>query len=314
MSHHPSIALFRNGHKLAFLYESLESLIDPKVAVWDLDNGEVLWSKPTDWWPVMLLAVSGDEQYVVIGVNDTITIRSSVTGEQVARFDLWNPTATIESLSFSPDNARLASGDSKGFVTLWSIRNGRELLRFAPCAGARSSLAFEPSGRRLAGGGDDGTVSIWDADSGSLLRVFHGHSGPILGVAFVADSDRLVSCDSQSVKVWDYNSDPDVSTMPIPDGQSPLQIIDAHKLVSRESNRIRVTDIDTGVVLAETAQQCVSQPLPEVWAVSGDGNRCAKFDRPDSMDSTILRMFDLGSGQLIASASVPPPKSRRWDV
>jgi len=81
--------------------------------------------------------------------------------KQLQRIDLLGHEHwAIRSLSFSPDNALLASGGDDGRVRLWDVRSGS--LRAAVQGHDRVwCAAFAPGGERLATAGQDGLVKLW---------------------------------------------------------------------------------------------------------------------------------------------------------
>jgi hypothetical protein len=71
----------------------------------------------------------------------------------------------VQSVAFSPDGSRLASGgyDGDGTVRVWDAAGGKELLALRGHAFGVWSVAFSPDGRRLASADGDGTVRVWDS-------------------------------------------------------------------------------------------------------------------------------------------------------
>jgi len=50
-------------------------------------------------------------------------------------------------------------------------------------------------------------VKVWDARTGKEILSLKGHSGPVFGVAFSPDGNRIVSGSlDETVKVWDIAS------------------------------------------------------------------------------------------------------------
>jgi predicted NACHT family NTPase len=72
-------------------------------------------------------------------------------------------TKLINSVAFSPDSKRLASGSADQTVKLWDTVTGQEILTLKGNTGGLTSVAFSPDGKRLASASEDGTVRMWDA-------------------------------------------------------------------------------------------------------------------------------------------------------
>jgi Tol biopolymer transport system component len=99
---------------------------------------------------------------------------ASGSADQSAQVWTWDPVgkefhlltryighhATVNTLAWSPDGSRIASGDSAGQVHIWQSQTGAKLLSFQPHQGEVSSLAWSPEGQYLASAGWDQVVHV----------------------------------------------------------------------------------------------------------------------------------------------------------
>jgi WD40 repeat protein len=149
-----------------------------------------------------------------------------------------------QSLSFSPDGRRLATG-GRGDVHVWDVRSGARLLTLPGHVGRVFSIAYGQ--RRIATTTDSGTVHLWDAATGApifsssahagetwailspdegilasfgdirarlwragdgtLLHSLEGHHERIVALRFASDGSTVVTADQDgTARVWDVSS------------------------------------------------------------------------------------------------------------
>jgi WD40 repeat protein/serine/threonine protein kinase len=123
-------------------------------------------------------------------------------------------TNWVESVAFSPDGTRLASGSQDRTVKLWDPGTGRELRTLKGHTKGVQCVAFSPDGALLASASDDRTVKVWDVGTGQELRTLKGHAKDLLGVAFSPDGARLASASVDgTAKVWDAATGQELRTL-----------------------------------------------------------------------------------------------------
>ena len=150
------------------------------------------------------------------------------------------------SVAFNSSGSMVAAGSRDGFVHVWAVEGGRELLRiflgspvsqiaFHPranqvasgsedghvrifdvdranvsadftCPGKIVSVSFNPAGELLAALSSDGPVYIFDTVHGKLLKKLFGGGDAALNVAFSGDGKRLATAMGSFAFVWDVAS------------------------------------------------------------------------------------------------------------
>ena len=122
----------------------------------------------------------------------------------------------VESVTFSPNGQRLASGSHDATVKIWDTASGRCLETLEGHSGWVGSVTFSPNGQRLASGSHDATIKIWDTASGRCLETLKGHSDWVKSVTFSPDGQRLASGSRDAtVKIWDTVSGRCLETLKI---------------------------------------------------------------------------------------------------
>src|SRR5262249_41560738 len=121
------------------------------VYVWDAANGglERRFELPS---PARQLAMNPDGKHVAVAGDDGVTRVLEIASGKIAfsRPGKGDPASCV---AFSLDGRRLASGDMKGWVTVWDWLGGCELTQFGQSGprnrGAIRDLVFAPTGRTL---------------------------------------------------------------------------------------------------------------------------------------------------------------------
>ncbi|KAI7760479.1 hypothetical protein LZL87_014299 [Fusarium oxysporum] len=123
---------------------------------------------------------------------------------------------SVNSVAFSADGQRLASGSVDKTVKIWDAATGAYIQTLEGHAASVNSVTFSADSQRLASGSADKTIKVWDAAMGACLQTLKGHSSSVNLVAFSADGQRLASGSiDKTIMVWDTTIGTCVQTLEI---------------------------------------------------------------------------------------------------
>jgi hypothetical protein len=129
-------------------------------------------------------------------------------------------TGTVNSVSWSPDGMRLATGSEDGTARLWGAAGGQALLTLDGYSGMVHTVSWSPDGTRLAAGSGDGTAKVWDAAGGRELLTLKGHTSAVRSVSWSRDGTRLATGSTDgTAKVWDAAGGRELLTFKGPAGE-----------------------------------------------------------------------------------------------
>ena len=96
----------------------------------------------------------------------------------------WDPLITVLSghssevntVTFSPDGSKIASGSDDNTVRLWDGATGASIATLEGHSDDVNTVTFSPDGSKIASGSDDNTVRLWDGATGASIATLEGHS------------------------------------------------------------------------------------------------------------------------------------------
>ncbi|KAJ5293252.1 Nuc-1 negative regulatory protein preg [Penicillium atrosanguineum] len=136
--------------------------------------------------------------------------------------DDWSPclqtleghSGRVESITWSPDGSRLASGSYDQTVRIWDPVTGECMSTLKGHSDDVTSIAWSPDGSRLISGSYDQTVRIWDPVTGQCISTIEGHNGLVRSITWSPDGSRLASgSNDQTVRIWDPVTDQCIFTL-----------------------------------------------------------------------------------------------------
>ncbi|MBN9120102.1 MAG: protein kinase, partial [Planctomycetes bacterium] len=120
----------------------------------------------------------------------------------------------VQSVSFSPDGARVVTGSWDRTAKVWDAKTGTELLTLKGHTDAVLSACFSTDGARIVTAGNDRTAKVWDAHTGTELLTLKGHGSVVYSACFSTDGARIVTGGrDKTAKVWDAGAGTELFTL-----------------------------------------------------------------------------------------------------
>jgi len=186
---------------------------DSIVRIWDVASGVEVSSlehvgrtvRSVNWSPDGSQLASATVDFQREGGD--VYIWDVATGEVVRKFNGY--TWSFTSVSWSPDGTQVASGTDDGWVYIWNVLSGEEVIT-PQNNWYVNSVSWSPDGSQVASGSGE-AIWIWDAASGAAVGRLNLS---VNSVSWSPDGSQVASgSDDSTVRIWDVASGEEVSSL-----------------------------------------------------------------------------------------------------
>ena len=206
------ISLTADGSMIAFVAaDGVVEVWDQELAVQQMAFSQFGFGEVND------VAYSANGRFLAAATsNGNVNVWEDVTQNPIAAFN--QPDTNLDSVAFSPDGYRLATGAGQRLgpvafddsVQIWNTVDQTLAFKLAGegedvpgCSFFRNSVFFSPDGQYVAAASHDFTVDLWLAESGEHVHKFPPHQDAVLNLAFSPDGNYLATASEDlTTRVW----------------------------------------------------------------------------------------------------------------
>ena len=292
-------------------------------------TGPIAWQPlPASLHPIYAVAVSPDGSHAVAACANQVLVYDVPTRREIGR--LKDPELlaairasgtsisqtdiahlsdiahmdTVQSLAFSPDGERLASGSFRT-VSIWRHPHNVRIAELAAADADVVCMAVSPTGALAAIGETGGTIHLDDVATGKRLRSLTGHGAGVSGLAFNATGDRLLSGSLDgTVRMWNVADGKETGVLQSPSPVTAIALVleGTQVAVATDDNLIRTWPLPA----SQAADAAAPQPIKQF---AGHAARITSLVPIDAKASRLLsgshdgtaRIWDAAGGNQVGS-------------
>lgn len=181
------------------------------ILVWDWKTRKEIYALPAHrYGKALCVAFSRDGRWLASSGQDyRVKLWEPASGKKGASFRAKHQC--VDSVSFSPDSAKIAWGTEGGSVAVVDLHTRTEIYCFRAHRADVRAVCFSPCGELLATGCQDGSIKVLEAQTGKETLILDGER--VFSLAF-SPHGLLVSSGDSCVLVWDLKKRKRVNALP----------------------------------------------------------------------------------------------------
>ncbi len=137
---------------------------------------------------IATLLWSSDTRIASVGRDGIVHIWDGLTGNTLC--SLQSSAKPLRPLAWSPDGARILTGDTDHTLQVWNTTTGRCVCSYSEHTTSPYATIWSPDGRFMASASDMSAedphfaVQVWDATTGNALSRYEGHDSRVASITW----------------------------------------------------------------------------------------------------------------------------------
>jgi len=175
------------------------------IVIWDAQDFSELSRLPGHAWKIHDMVLF-DNDTKLVTVAHCIKVWDLETGEELRSF-LGHGSDEIYSVTLSPDEKTLITGDTNGKIHVWELDAILAGSFETKHMGRVDSVAISPDGRTGLSAASDKSGILWDLETGKARHVLTGHKDLFVSAhGFIAGGREVVTSCSGEMFCWDVET------------------------------------------------------------------------------------------------------------
>ena len=199
-----SLSLFSDGH--AFISGSM----DKSLKVWNLEKDSDMHLLESNKEEIIVIAAFPDSTRAIsCGIDNIIHLWNLFEGSQISTSCI--ETATLSTLSISPDGKYVVYGDVEGYLSVLCIENNNDLIRISRekiHSAKVSFVKFHTTSNSLISVSEDKTIKISSIDLKNSFFSLDLNPGVITAFEIGFNGEYILIAYKENFKIlgWEYKS------------------------------------------------------------------------------------------------------------
>jgi WD40 repeat protein len=177
---------------------------DDRVLLWDSATGSLVQSIKLRNDPLVIQWIS-ESVLAVASADSTIRVHEPRSGELIETIDCEGEIP--KGLAVCSVRPGVAFVLQRGNLVLRELSTFAAIRLFEAPDCVNPPLCWRADGVLVAAGLRDRRVAVWDANTGRMKSLLVGHGGPVVGLSFLPENDRIASVSEDgTVRLWEVGS------------------------------------------------------------------------------------------------------------